>query len=257
MATQIAKEQSRYAEAFRALRERGVEPGWLNRLRADAFERFEHLGFPTTDLEDWKYTNIAPIARTECAPVKEREEISSDFAAAFEQFTYRESARSQLVFLNGVYQPRLSSTDALAAAGAVALDLAEALKSDAHSTVLREHLSRVADYKEHALVALNTALFSGGALLYVPRGVKVEAPVHLLFLSDSQADNMPSLSSPRVLVVAERGADVIVIESYAASGEGAYWTNAVTEIVLADEARAVYYRVQREAADAFHTATTK
>src|SRR5205085_11663041 len=61
--SQAVKEQSRYADAFREFAEaRTGEPSWLERLRAGAFGRFEEVGLPSTDVEDWKYTKVAPLA---------------------------------------------------------------------------------------------------------------------------------------------------------------------------------------------------
>jgi len=74
MVSQIAKEQSTYGAAFRAFQSRtgsSGEPSWLSRLRESAFSRFEQLGFPTTDEEEWKYTNVAPIAKGSFEPAME------------------------------------------------------------------------------------------------------------------------------------------------------------------------------------------
>src|ERR671932_236191 len=92
--SQAIKEQSLYAEAFRELSARRGEPSWLARARAEAFARFEERGFPTTDEEDWKYTNVAPIARAQFRPAVERVELES---AAVERFVSAEARRSRLV----------------------------------------------------------------------------------------------------------------------------------------------------------------
>jgi hypothetical protein len=65
--SQAVKEKSIYSDAFREFTAREAEgrPAWVARLREGAFARFEELGFPTTDEEDWKYTNVASIARPE------------------------------------------------------------------------------------------------------------------------------------------------------------------------------------------------
>lgn len=253
MVTQIAKEKSSYYAAFRAFREKlggGVAP-WVERLCAGAIDRFEQLGFPTTDEEEWKYTNVAPLAKINFAPVLDPQPINLD-AAALEPFVYKESQRSRLVFVNGVYRADLSSLDALPE-GVMVANLSDELRSNEAASV-REHLARVADYDTNGFTALNTAFISNGAVLLIPKNVQVESPVHLLFLSVPQAT--PVVAFPRVLVVAERDSGATLIESYASVQEGVYFTNAVVEIVLAEGARLDHYKLQRESTQAFHIATT-
>ncbi|MGB9178124.1 MAG: Fe-S cluster assembly protein SufD [Pyrinomonadaceae bacterium] len=257
MATSVVKEKSSYTEAFRALQAKadGTSPSWLKLLRESAMESFERTGFPTVGEEDWKYTNVAPIAKTSFTPAFERPQTTLDMDAnRLEPFEYTEAIHSRLVFVNGIYHPNLSSLTALPE-GVVALDLAEAFKSEAYAEVLREHLGRHADYGANAFNALNTALLSSGAFLFIPKGAQVETPIHLLFLSDPQAE--PGISSPRVLVVAERESAATVIESYASVQDGVYLTNAVVEVVLEEAARLEFYKVQNESQQSFHVATTR
>ena len=257
MVSQILTEQSAYSATFRALQESaGADsPAWVERLRESAFSSFEKLGFPTVNVEEWKYTNVAAIAKAKFEPAFERrEETTALDAAQLQSFTYPEAHLSQLVFVNGFYRPELSSTKSLPIEMAV-IDFAEALKEEKYSGIVREQLARSADFNENAFTALNTAFIASGAFLFIPEGVQVESPVHLLFLSDGR--DAPVASFPRVLIVAERGSTATVIESYAGVGEKAYFTNAVVEINLADGARLNHYKVQRESTEAFHVATTQ
>jgi Fe-S cluster assembly protein SufD len=259
MVTQIVKEKSTYDAAFSDLQSGtggSAVPSWLARLRESAFDRFEQLGFPTTDEEEWKYTNVAPIAKGKFAPLALESQAGEQRldAAQLEPFLYEEARHSRLVFVNGIYRAELSSLDALPL-GVVAANLSDALKGE-HAGAVREQLATSADYDENAFTALNTAFIYGGAFLFIPKGVRVEAPVHLLFLSTGQAKES-SVSFPRVLVIAAEGSEATVIESYASVEEDAvYWTNAVVEIVLADNARLEHYKLQRESQQAFHTAAT-
>ena len=257
MATQIAKE-NKYAAAFRAQREQrgtsgGAESSWLERLRESAFASFEQLGFPTTAHEEWKYTNVAPMAKIDFQPTALRPAASSLTAEQMQAFSYEEADGSRLVFVNGIYHAPLSSLEKLPQ-GVVAMDLGDALNGE-YEMIVREQLARSADYNADAFTALNTAFMSSGALLLIPKDVRVETPIHLLFLSDSQEGQQP-VCFPRVLIVSEGGSEATVIESYASAGEGVYWTNAVVEVVLAENARLELYKVQDESVEAFHIATT-
>jgi Fe-S cluster assembly protein SufD len=257
MVSQIAREKSTYDAAFRALQEKleGRDPSWLSRLRGSAMSRFEQLGFPTTDDEEWKYTNVAPMMKAGFAPALEPQASAHGLdAAQLEPFLYEEARRSRLVFVNGFYDSELSSLEALPE-GTVALNLRDALRSDEHVEVVREQLARHADPNRNAFTALNTAFLSSGAFLFIPKGVRVASPIHLLFLSTPQAGEA-TVSFPRVLLVAGQGSEATIIESYASFAEGTHLTNAVVELVLADNARLEYYKVQRESQQAFHIATT-
>lgn len=259
MATQILKEESVYRAAFRALQESGgasVSAAWVERLRENAFASFEKLGFPGSKHEEWKYTNVAPIAKADFQPAfaSGADGTPSLDGVRLRNFTYEEAKRSQLVFVNGIYQRELSSREALPDTVAV-MDIAEALADEKYAAILRAQLARGADFSDNAFTALNTAFVTSGAFLYIPQGTLIETPLHLLFLSDGR--HQASASFPRVLVVAESGSTATLIESYAALSEDAYFTNAVVEINLMDGARLTHYRVQRESTSAFHVATTR
>jgi Fe-S cluster assembly protein SufD len=255
MTAQAIKEQSSYRARFEEFFEgakRG-EPSWLAHLREGAFARFEERGFPTTDEEDWKYTNVAPIARGEFVQQKVDEGAAAGHADAVARFVSAEAARSRLVFVNGVYQPGLSDLSALPE-GVVAADVAAARGGEL-APLLREHLSRSDAHGEDAFGALNTAFFGAGAFLYVPENVRAGAPIQFLFLS-AKAES-PTAAYPRVLVVAGRGSEATVIETFASTDDASYFTNAVAEVFVADNARVTHYKVQRESERAFHVASTR
>ncbi len=263
MSTQVTKESVSYVAAFQSLQQRAEARGnatWINRLRENAFDRFEQTGFPTTRDEEWKYTNVAQIAKTKFAlTVSGNEDLtlaeSVSGNMAVEEFACPEARNSRMVFVNGVFQAGLSSLSGLPQ-GVIAMSLAEALENETHQLVLRERLARQADYNTNPFTALNTAFLENGAYLRIPKDVQVNAPIHLLFLSDPQSDNAPQASFPRVIIVAEKGSAATVIESYASAQDGVYLTNAVVEIFIEDNARLEHYKVQRENAQSFHIAMT-
>src|SRR5436305_2214774 len=109
MVSQVIKEESVYRAAFRSLQKRAgeIEPSWLRRLRENAFARFEELGFPTTDQEEWKYTNVASIAKAKFDVAFESTKDSTQIdSAQLQSFTYAEARGSRLVFINGRYSPK-------------------------------------------------------------------------------------------------------------------------------------------------------
>jgi Fe-S cluster assembly protein SufD len=256
MVTEIATTENSYQEAFRTLREHRGDPSasWLARLRENAMTRFEELGFPSVKEEEWKYTNVTPIAKANFTPqmAAESDADSSD-AKELTTFGVVEARDSQMLFVNGRLRNDLSKLIGLPE-GVVALDLSEALADERYSEVARAHLSRHADYVTNGFTALNTAFVDHGAFIYIPKGVSVSVPLHLLFISDSSEAN--KVTFPRVLVIAEENSSATLVENYVSTGDIQYFTNAVVEIALKEGARLEHYKVQRESGAAFHVATT-
>ncbi|MGH8067135.1 MAG: Fe-S cluster assembly protein SufD [Candidatus Entotheonellia bacterium] len=221
---------------------------WTQPLRKAAIARFAELGFPTTHDEDWKYTNVAPIARTpfQLGPRSTQALASEALAAA----TIPTLVCAQLVFLNGHYVPELSIPQPLPQ-GVEIGSLALALSS--HPSWLEAHLARYASFEEQAFVALNTGFMRDGAYVYVPRGSVVDVPIHLVFISLPHGE--ATVSHPRNLLVLEDNTQAKVIESYIGLGNDVYLTNAVTEFVLGQNASAEHCKLQWESSSAFHVAT--
>src|SRR5216684_2644413 len=94
MSSQLATPSSSYNTAFRALLEKtgNAEPSWLRRMREDAFTNFERTGFPSVKEEEWKYTNVAPIAKLQFAPAFANGQPGNGFGA----FVYDETRQSRL-----------------------------------------------------------------------------------------------------------------------------------------------------------------
>ena len=114
-------------------------------------------------------------------------------------------------------------------------------------------LGQIASDKHNPFTALNTCFLSDGGYLVVPDGMVVERPIVIFYLSN--AGNNPSVSHPRSLIVIGKNARATVVERYI--GEGTYFTNAVTEISLAEGAILDHVKVQDESATAYHIANTQ
>lgn len=240
--------KSRYVSEFERLRPSlpGGAP-WLTVLRETALARFGEAGFPTPRLEDWRYTNVAPIEKRhftvsgELSPVLNDEQLRGLSLDGLDCH--------YLIFINGRLQPGYSTAAPLpkgVKAGSLARALAEAADE------LEPWLGRIADADANGFVALNTAFMNDGACIRVAPGVTVDKPVHLVF-AVTGADGV--LIAPRNLIVAGDNSRVTVIEHYVDLGGGAYLTTAVTEIAAGAGARVEHYKLQQEAMNAYHVAT--
>jgi len=221
-------------------------PAWLKDLRAGGIARFGDLGFPNMKQEAWRFTSVAPIAEGsfELAEPPTRIPTLEDIRP----FLLLE-AGYRLVFVDGFFQRSLSTP------------FLDDVQSLAHvvthrQDLVRQHLGQYAATQDRPFAALNTAFVSDGAFVHVPAKATIAEPIQLLFLSTG---GEPAVTHPRNLVVLEREARASIVETYASLSEAKapYWTNTVTEIVVADSARVDYHRVQRESARAYHVAATQ
>jgi len=214
---------------------------WLNRLRAAAVDRVGALTVPTTRDEEWRFTDISPLARLTFQPVSVAARLRPEDIAHF----YIDEAPLRLVFVDGVHAPELSG--ATADNGIIVGNLAAA---GVHAAAIERHLGHYAEFNDNVFAALNTAFLHDGAFVIVPANTRVATPVHLLFI----ATQKEAVSYPRCLVLAERSSEVTIIEDFVTLQEAAYFTNAVSEIALGDNARVTHLRLQRESGAAFHIA---
>ncbi len=226
----------------------GNVPGWLAETRRDAMSKFVEAGFPTTRQEAWRFTDLAPILRQPFAlPAGPAPEVTAEFVAAHRV----DPDIPVAVVVNGRFDAALSQLDGLTPK-LVVTSLEDAIRS--HASVVERHLTRYVRDAENPFASLSNAFVADGTFIYVPRDVQAGTVQVLCIAAPRRSD--PMLLHPRALVVVEAGAVASVIETYVSAGSGLSWTNAVTELAVADNAQLAAYRVQDEAVSAFHTAGT-
>jgi Fe-S cluster assembly protein SufD len=238
-----------YLEAFTQFQKRaaGNNLPWLRELREENFARFCEAGFPTTHDEDWRFTNVSAIARTsfQLAP-------KGSVAAPVLRLYRHEVAACQLVFVNGHFVPALSSVGARVG-GVKVSSLADEI--DGNPVAIEAHLGRYLDTGRDAFCALNTAFAEDGAYVHIRKGAVAEEPIWLLFVST--AGGAPVMTHPRNLIVAEEDSQATIVEEYISVGDGAAFSNSVTELVASDNAVISHYMIEREDRQAFNVSTLR
>jgi Fe-S cluster assembly protein SufD len=225
------------------------QPKWLAPLRKAGMASFADQGFPTLSDEDWRFTNVAPIARLKFQLAREVS-VNGAERTLLDAAVFTKLPGQRLVFVNGFFCAQLSSLKP--ATGGVRIEnLAAALAQD--SALLEKHLGKYAHTADNTFAALNQAFFTDGAFIFVPEGVEVAEPVQLIYISS--AKNSGETILPRNLVIAEANSKLTVVESYISTRNVAYFTNAVTEIFAGENAKVEHVKLQDEAADAYHIAT--
>ncbi|HXG86835.1 MAG TPA: Fe-S cluster assembly protein SufD [Vicinamibacterales bacterium] len=235
----ISTEHARFVQG------RGANaPAWLRDLRQRGAARFAELGFPTVRQEEWRFTNVAPIADTvfrlaEAAPTNAAE-LASRVAIP--------DIAARIVILNGRFAPELSSIDNLPA-GLVAGSLARALADTApEATYLAQQAW------EHApFIALNTAFLEDGAFITIAANAVIDAPVHVVFINGGAGKTM---AHPRTLIVAGANSRARIAQSFLGSAGESHFTNVVTEVSMGENAMLDVYTDQREIDSAYHIAST-
>jgi Fe-S cluster assembly protein SufD len=219
------------------------EPERVRRIRAKAADRFKALGWPTTKREEWKYTSLTPLTSIDWK-IDQSQTEGTDPAPLFGEMPIAE-----LIFVNGALRTN-KSTLANEHPGIRILPLREAMESESFG----QHFAKYAGYEQHALTALNTALWQDGAYIEIAPGTAIEGFVHLFYLGGGTAEH-PVMSHPRNLIIVGRGSQITVVESY--FGTGMYFTNTVTEIVAGQSAVVDHYKFENESLDAFHIGTVQ
>ncbi len=237
-----------YLESFKRF-ENGAEVDWLRPVRQAAMARTSELGFPTVRDEDWKFTNVSPIAKMSFSATTKGATISADELAPF-VFKDRESAR--LVFVNGRYVPELSDSCSQPG-GVIACSLADSVRFNRELVEL--HLAKHVKYETDFFSALNTAFIEDGSFVYVPSGAIVEKPIHIIYVATRT--EAPIATHPRNLVIVGANADVGIIEEYVSLGGEQYFSNVVSEVIAGENSVVEHYRVERESTKAFNVGTVK
>jgi Fe-S cluster assembly protein SufD len=236
------------ADFQRLLGRLGSGWGFFAAGRSEALARFIDVGFPTTSHEEWRFTNVAPIARggfqlAEPHAVKVQPGHLSDLS-------FGQATGTRLTFVDGQFRPDLSAMSGLPT-GITVSSLSAAVA--AGNVVVRQHLGRYADLAD-PFTALNTAFIEEGAFVHIPAGTVVEAPIHLLLITSAAAGR--TVTHPRHLIVAE--ASATVVEHYVAlDNTTVCWSNAVTEAYVGKNAELHHYLLERDSLAGFAIQTLR
>ena len=229
--------------------ESATQPKWLAPVRKAGIAGFAEMGFPKLSDEDWRFTNIAPIAQlpfTLAAQVA----VNGAESKLIAESVFDKLPGHRLVFVNGFFCAKLSHIKPVSG-GARIENLATTLVKD--SALIEKHLGKYAHTANNTFASLNQAFFTDGAFIFVPQGVEIAEPIQLIYISSAKQIGETIL--PRNLIIAEANSKLTVVESYLSTGNVAYFTNAVTEIFAGDNANVEHVKLQDEATDAYHIAT--
>ena len=235
------------ADSFAAAKDRLPGAGPLAALRAEAFRQFSTSGLPHRRVEEWKYTDLRalmrdakPLAGVPGAAAKARARNAGASLASIEG--------RRIVFIDGAFAPELSDLAGLEAGLSIG-SMGEALAAaDPQVTSLLGKLVPTDD----VAVALNTAFMGDGAVIRVGQGAALARPLHLVFVN---AGGTPAAVFTRSLVVIEKGARAMLVESHEGPAASEHQVNAALELKVGDEAHVDHVKITGEGAGALHVST--
>jgi len=231
MITQVSS--SLYQQLIGSFEEPLLGSEVFDNRRKEAFEKFKNIGFPSAKAEEWRFTNIQPLLNEnyQLGAHLPGRAVNVDAANIDGIDAYR------IVIVNGVYRHDLSDT--IEESGIVFTSLADAVRLDTFNA----HFAQYADKAENPFVWLNTALSSDGFFLDIQANKVLDKPIHIIHISaaDSQA-----FFQTRNLIVLENNAEAEIIETFVTEDNSSKtFGNAVTEIVVSENAKLEHYYLQQ------------
>ncbi len=233
------------------------EPEWMREFRLKSLDYFESRPTPQWggDLDQIDFDDIHYFVRASERPERDWDDVPEDIKNTFDRLGIPEAERKFLAGVGAQYESEVvyhQVNEQLEKQGVIFLDMDTALKE--HEDIVREYWATVIPPNDNKLAALNSAVWSGGSFVYVPKGVKVEMPLQAYFRINTE--NMGQFE--RTLIIAEEGSDVHYIEGCTAP---VYSTDslhsAVVEIIAKPGSRVRYTTVQNWSQNVYNLVTKR
>ncbi len=232
------------------------EPGWMRDFRLKAFEIFESKPMPTwggdisLDFQDIYYY-LKPTDKQG----KTWDEVPQEIKDTFEKLGIPEAERKYLSGVKAQFESEVvygSLKQDLTDKGVIFTDTDTAVRE--HSELLREYFGKIIPSEDNKFAALNSAVWSGGSFIYVPKGVKIEFPLQAYFRIN--AENMGQFE--RTLIIVDEGAQVHYVEGCTApmyTSESLH--SAVVEVIVKKGGRCRYTTIQNWANNIYNLVTKR
>lgn len=210
------------------------KPDYLVPIREVAFSFFQENGFPTLKNEDWKYTPVKPYLNE---PFEVDQEDATVVDPGNAPYFGQQLPGYKIVMINGRFEPSLSDLpDSSLCTIASIIDVLR-------DPIVKERLSKSRNYRANPFLAMNTALFTKGIYIHIPKNVKIDHPIHLVHYAGG---NQKQFNITKNIFVVESGGEAEIIESYYHSGQEAVcFRNSATEILVEPNAVLHHIKLQK------------
>jgi len=253
---EIVLEKGLSEEVVRKISEVKGEPKWMLDFRLRALETFRQKPMPQwgADLGAINFDDITYYMKASQEGGKSWEEVPQDVKNTFERLGIPEAERKMLAGVGAQYDSEVmyhKIRSELEAKGVVFLSMDEGLRQ--HPEIVREHFGKVVPFNDNKFAALNSAVWSGGSFIYVPKGIKVEIPLQAYFRIN--AERFGQLE--RTLIIADEGSQVHYIEGCSAPRFSSKSLHAAVVEVIAKPTAHVRYTTVQNWSDNIYNLVTK
>ena len=246
-------------EVVRKISELKNEPKWMTDYRVRAYNVFVKKPMPTflsTDaLEQINFDDIVYFMRAGDAPTKSWDDVDPKIKATFEKLGIPEAERRFLAGVTSQYDSEVvqhSVKEEISKLGVIFTDMDTALRE--YPEIIKKYFGTIIPIGDNKFAALNSAVWSGGSFLYVPKGVKVTFPLQAYFRINTK--NMGQFE--RTLIIADEGSDVHYIEGCTApSFSEQALHSAVVELIAMKGAKIRYTTIQNWANNVYNLVTKR
>jgi Fe-S cluster assembly protein SufB len=235
------------------------DPDWIREFRHKAFETFKSKPMPTHwasgDLNSIDFEKIRYYLAHGQTPSRSWDDVPDEMKQTFERLGIPEKERKFLAGVEAQFDSEAAYSNvkaALADEGVIFVGSTEGLHK--YPEIFRPWFGKVIPTADNKFSALNSAVFSGGSFIYVPKGVKLKHPLQAYFRIN--AENFGQFE--RTLIIADEGAEVVYMEGCTAPKfETATLHSAVVELVALKGAKIQYITVQNWSANVFNLVTKR
>ncbi|MDT8429778.1 MAG: Fe-S cluster assembly protein SufD [Pseudomonadales bacterium] len=215
-------------------------PQWLQVLRTEGARTWLHAAWPDRKTELWKYTSLNHLQQQHFKQWAVNDNSWQDklWQEKKSQVNLIPMEATRLVFVNGQLDSELSTS--------LPEEVSLFSQADAAAqTLITRHLGQIQNTERNLFAALSNAWVEEGVLLHVPANVKLSKPLYVVHIATATAE--AAVSSQRLLLVLDAGAEACVIEHYLSTAEPQNgFLNTLTEISLGDNASLYHSRISLE-----------
>jgi Fe-S cluster assembly protein SufB len=244
-------------EVVRQISEMKGEPHWMLDFRLKALEQFEKMPMPAwgPDLSHLDLDDLYYYVRPADSQGRTWDEVPEDIKNTFNRLGIPEAEQKFLAGVGAQYESEMvyhSIQEQLASQGVIFLSIEDGLRQ--HEEIFREYFSKAVPPSDNKFAALNSAVWSGGSFVYIPKGVKVDLPLQAYFRL-----NTASIGQfERSIIIADEGAQVHYVEGCTAPQYSRdSFHSGVIEIFVKKNARVRYTTIQNWSTNVYNLVTQR
>ncbi len=233
------------------------EPLWMLEFRLKALEKYEKMPMPGwgVELKDLDLDDLFYYVRPAEQEGRTWDEVPEEIKNTFNRLGIPEAEQKFLSGVGAQYESEMvyhSVQERLQKLGVIFLSIEEGLRQ--HPELFREHFSKVVPIGDNKFAALNSAVWSGGSFVYIPKGLKVDLPLQAYFRLNSASIGQ----FERSIIIADEGSQVHYVEGCTApSYSRSSFHSGVIEIIVKKDARVRYTTIQNWSTNVFNLVTQR